>query len=263
MDVMPWLVSMAGYAAPGALVFARFSAIFIAAPIIGGGQMPFQVKALISLALTVAVMPSLDPVLREGIPGPLYPLALIRELGTGLIIGFLFGLFMEAVRFAGDLIGRTAGFAAAEFFNPDAGTMEGPLGTFFWLSIALLFFAIDAHLTLIAMITQSFYIIPLGGLTVGPQYAEVVSTGLTTIFEIALTISIPIEGAVLAITVAEGVIARAVPQINILAITFAVKILTVIALLVIAIPAIVMFMGFVLALAQDFTYGFIQATGIG
>ena len=51
---------------------------------------------------------------------------MIREIGTGLIIGFCFGLFMEAVRFAGDLIGRTAGFAAAEFFNPDAGTMEGP-----------------------------------------------------------------------------------------------------------------------------------------
>ena len=40
------------HAAPGALVFTRFSAIFIAAPILGG--VPFQVKALISLALTVA-----------------------------------------------------------------------------------------------------------------------------------------------------------------------------------------------------------------
>ena len=63
-------------------------------------------------------MPSLDPSLREGIPGPLYALAVIRELGTGFAIGFCFGLFMEAVRFAGDLIGRTAGFAAAEFLIP-------------------------------------------------------------------------------------------------------------------------------------------------
>ena len=261
MDFMPWLVSLADHVAPGALVFTRFSAIFIAAPILGGGQIPFQVKALISLALTIAVMPSLEPSLREGIPGPLYVLAILRELGTGLAIGFCFGLFMEAVRFAGDLIGRTAGFAAAEFFNPDAGTMEGPLGSLFYITVALLFFAIDAHLTLIAMLSQSFVIIPLGGLTIGPHWGEVVSSGLTMIFEIALSISLPIEGAVLAITVAEGVIARAVPQINILAITFAVKILTVIALLAIGIPAIIMFMGFVLALAQDFAFGFIQASG--
>ena len=50
MDMMPWLVSLADHAAPGFLVFARFSAIFIAAPILGGGQIPFQIKALISLA---------------------------------------------------------------------------------------------------------------------------------------------------------------------------------------------------------------------
>ena len=48
MDVMPMMVSVADHMAPGALVFARFSAIFIAAPILGGGQIPFQVKALIS-----------------------------------------------------------------------------------------------------------------------------------------------------------------------------------------------------------------------
>ena len=62
------------------------------------------------------------------------------------------------------------------------------------------------------------------------------------IFEIALSISLPIEGAVLAITVAEGVIARAVPQINIFAITFG-KNFTVIAILAIGIPAIVMSWG--------------------
>lgn len=261
MDPIAGIIGLADYVAPAALVFARIGAIFVSAPILSGGQIPFQVKALITLALTLAMLPALGNELTAGIPGPLYPLALIKEVATGLAIGFCFNLFLEAVRFAGDLIGRTAGFAAAEMFNPDAGTMEGPLGALFFVAVALLFFIMDMHLAFIGMLVQSFAIIPLGGMAMGPHFGEVVSVGLTHIYQIALTIALPLEAAVLAITVAEGVIARAVPQISILHITFAVKILTTMALLSVGIPAIVLVMAMVLNTAQDFTFAFMRAMG--
>ncbi|TVR43619.1 MAG: type III secretion protein [Planctomycetota bacterium] len=261
MDPIEGIIGLADYVAPASLVFARIGAIFVTAPILGGGQVPFQVKALITLALTIAIMPSLGPEFQQGIPGPFYPLALVKEVVTGLAIGFCFGLFLEAARFAGDLVGRTAGFAAAEFFNPDAGTMEGPLGALFFTTIALLFFVLNMHLALIAIFAQSFVFIPIGGLALGPHFGEVVHQGLQQTYIIALTIALPLEAAVLAITVSEGVIARAVPQINILHITFAVKILTTMALITVAMPAVITFMGVILNMAQQFTFAFIGVAG--
>lgn len=263
MDPIAGIIALADMVAPGALVFARIGAIFISAPILSGGQIPMQVRAMLTLALTILMMPALDPQITTGIPGPLYPLAMIKEVGTGLAIGFCFALFLESMRFAGDLVGRTAGLAAAEMFNPDAGTSEGPLGAIFYITISLLFFLVDGHLALISGLAQSFTYIPLGGLTLGPHWGEVALAGVNHLYILGLTVALPIEGALLAIVVCEGVIARAVPQINILHITFAVKIMTTMALVTVGMPGIIYFMAVVLAAAQDFTYAFMMAAGGG
>lgn len=263
MDPIAGIIALADHVAPAALVYARIGGIFVAAPILSGPMVPMQIKALLTLAITIAVLPALGPEMATGVPGPLYPLVLLQELGIGLAIGFCFSLFLEAVRFAGDLLGRTAGFAAAEYFNPDAGTMEGPLGSLFYTTMVLVFFAIDGHLEIIAALARSYAMVPPGAGELGPHFAEAVSTGISRVYEIALTIALPIEGAILAIVIAEGVVARAVPQINILQMTFAIKILTTMSLIIVGIPAIIAFMGLILGMAHYFTFSFLVALGGG
>jgi flagellar biosynthetic protein FliR len=243
------------------LVFARIGGLLAAAPVLGTPIAPFQVRALLALAITLILLPTLGDQFPAGLPGPMYPVVLAIEVTVGLLMGFFLTLFLEAVRFTGDLIGRTAGFAAAETFNPDAGTTEGPMGHLFFITAALVFFLIDGHLHLIATLAESYQIVAVGAFTAGPALGAAVGVGLTEVFINALAIALPIEMGVLAITVAEGVIARAVPQINILHISFAVKIIVTLLLLSLALPAVVQFIAVLLAGMNNFVHELLMSLG--
>ena len=63
--------------------------------------------------------------------------------------------FLYGLRFGGDLIGRIAGFAAAEVFNPATESVGGPIGDIVW-SVIVLYLGTDGHHHLIAALVGSF-----------------------------------------------------------------------------------------------------------
>ncbi len=255
------LTGYAVHAAPAALLFARFVGMFVAAPVINGGYVPLKVKALLAMALTLLVLPLVRPALASDLGTLAYALLIVKELAVGLTLGFFLLLFFIAVRFGGDIIGRGAGFAAAEIFNPDTSSRNGPIGQFFFLLFALLFVYADGHLQIIACLCTSFEVVPVGSFEPGPYLGRAVAQGCDQLYRVALALALPFQGALLAITVSEGVIARAVPQINILHITFATKILSTMTMLVISLPLAVTFLGVVLGMAYDFVGGLMRAMG--
>jgi flagellar biosynthesis protein FliR len=62
----------------------------------------------------------------------------------------------------------------------------------------------------------------------------------------------------ISITVAEGVIVRAIPQINMLHFSFAVKIMISLMMLYAGVPAAVAFMGVVMSAMQEAGYGLLR-----
>lgn len=260
MDALAALEGLSQHVAPAGLVFCRIVGLLATAPFISGEAAPLRVKAGLALVLTVILYPVVDHP-PPGLPGPGHLLALGRELGVGLSLGFFTNLFVHAVRFGGDLIGRSAGFAAAEAFNPDAGTIEGPVGQLFALSVGLLFFLMDGHLAMIDTLVRSYDLVPVGAWGPGPWALEAALVGIDQVFTIAVSFALPIEGAILAVTVAEGVIARAVPQINILMISFAIKILVTLLLLTTALPLAVGFLGVVLVTMHELGHGLLMVMG--
>lgn len=262
VDPIAGLVGISDMVAGGALVFARISGIFLAGPVVGGRYAPVRVKALLTLAVTAVLVPVvLDETAYGQADGLGYAVALARELALGLAIGFFFDLFFHAVRFGGDLIGRTAGYAAAETFDPSSEVMSGPIGDLFHLAMVLLFFISNAHHVLFAALARSYDIVPMGAFTVGGELAEAAALASQQVFELGMALAFPILMALMAVTVAEGVIARAVPQINILHITFATKITTTMILLYIGIPAAVAFLGAVLILARETLFRLLPLMG--
>ncbi|MDA3959437.1 MAG: flagellar biosynthetic protein FliR [Planctomycetota bacterium] len=253
MDPIAGLVAISDMVAGGALVFVRVGGIFMAAPVVGGGYAPMQTKGLMTLAVTLVLLPTvaIDQDIMGQANGLAFVLALAREFALGLAIGFFLDLFFHAVRFGGDLIGRTAGYAAAESFNPASEVMSGPVGDMFHLALVLLFFLTDTHHVLFAALAQSYGLVPLGAFTVGPELAEASAYASQQVFEVGMALAFPLIMALMAVTMAEGVIARAVPQINILHITFATKIATTMILLYVGLPAAIAFLGAVLITARE------------
>jgi flagellar biosynthesis protein FliR len=237
---------------PGAiLVFARIAALFVAGPVIGEIYTPMQIKALLAMAVTVILYPlavakGMPMVAMDGV----FIVLLLKETMVGLSLGFFISLYTQGVRFGGDLINRHAGFSAAEYFNPDTQDVAGPMGDFLHLTLMLLFFATDGHHFFFAALARSYDLVPVGAWTLTAGFGNALADGFNQMSIIAVTVSFPVLAAIMSITMAEGVITRAVPQINILHVSFALKILVSLLVMYTGLPAAVAFLGTVLATMQ-------------
>jgi len=244
MDLSGQLASLWQWTPPLMLVMARIGALFFSAPLLGGPFVPMRVKTLLTLAISVLVLPTLGTAMPEHLPlDGRYLLMLVEELAIGATIGFACTCIFEGVRAGGELINRYAGFSAAENFDPEAGTGEGPIGDLLLVGMVLVFLAADAHLHLIATVSASFTAVPVGAWTMSPKLLAMAAAGTDQCMAVACMISFPVLAIILLITVAEGVLSKAVPQINILFMSFSVKILVALLVMYAGMPATVAFMG--------------------
>ena len=253
------LTAIWGMTPLAALVFARIVALFVSGPVIGATYIPLQAKGLLAMAITALLVPGQlanTPV--PAIDG-MFIVLLVKEVMVGLTLGFFLQIFIQAIRFGGDLANRHAGYSAAEYFDPETDAAASPIGDLVHLSAMLLFFILDGHRFFIAALARSYEFVPLGGWTMSTRLYDALIQGSQQMWVIALALSFPVLGAVMAVTMAEAVIVRAVPQINFLHFSFAVKILVGLLVLYVGIPASVAFLGLVLTGMQQAGYGLLRA----
>ena len=244
MDLGAQIQSLWQWSPALVLVMARVGALFFTAPLIGGPFVPIRVKSMLTLVIGVILLPTLAPVLPRNLPlDGRYLLMLAQELATGATVGFACTCIFEGVRAGGELINRYAGITAAENFDPESGVGEGPIGDLMLVGMVMVFLAADAHLHLIASIALSFNAVPVGAWAMSPALLELAAIGTGQCMTLACMISFPVLAVILLITVAEGVLSKAVPQINIMFMSFAVKILVSMLVLYAGMPAMVAFMG--------------------
>lgn len=260
MDLSP-LIAWYAHLPLAILVFARVAALFAVGPILGDSYIPTPVKALLAVAVTVILLPV--AVATQAVPAfdLWYLVLLAKETLVGLSMGFFISIFVNAVRFGGELINRYAGFAAAENFDPDTSASVTPVGDVMHLLFMLLFLATNGHHYFFAALQRSYDLVPLGGYQITPAFQAALAAGLDEMSVIAVAMSFPVLAAVMAITAAEGVITRAVPQINILHVSFAVKIVVSLMVMYAGLPSAVVFLGTVLATMQAAGYAVIGTLG--
>lgn len=254
------LSSLWQYTPPLFLVMTRVGALFFTAPLLGGPLVPGRVKTLLSLAIAVLLL----PVVRGHMPEQLpvdggFILLILQELAVGATIGFACTCIFEGVRAGGELINRYAGFTAAENFDPDSGIGEGPIGDMLLVGMVIVFFAADAHHFLIATVATSFAAVPVGAFSMDARLLQVAAEGTGQCMAVACMVSFPVLAVIMLVTVAEGVLAKAVPQINILFMSFAIKILVSLLVLYAGMPAIVAFMGACIGAMQRLVGGAVGA----
>jgi len=218
------------------LIFTRVIGIFLAAPVLNSSRVPPHTK--IGLSLLVAVI--MTPVV--GMTGPLatepLPFAslVLKEAVVGISIGFVAHMIFAAVQMAGEMADMQSGFAFAGLIDPNSGQHTSIIGQFQIMMAWLIFLGVDGHHVLFNGLAESFRIMPLGSISVDASVVKGVMALGSRIFVIALQIGAPIMGAVLLGDIALGMLARTVPQMNILVLGFPVKMLLGIIILVLALP---------------------------
>ncbi|NGX60890.1 MAG: hypothetical protein K940chlam9_00364 [Chlamydiae bacterium] len=138
------------------LLFARMLGFFLFSPFFAGRLSP-TIRFALSLTLSLLLLPPLTAKFSLGIDPPwAFSLHLLKELGVGYLLGFLFSLLWEAAAFAGQFVGTLAGFSATELLDPAANSLSPLWSRFFSLFLFTLLFAADLHHPLLRLLYENF-----------------------------------------------------------------------------------------------------------
>ena len=204
-------------------VALRSAGFFFTAPLFGQQRIPVTLRALFAVLLAALVFPGLQTF---GTPdsGVLWLIGGLIELLTGIIYGWSARLMFEGMILAGQLIGLQMGFAQANILNPESSTQRPLLSEIYYLLAFLVFFAINGHHLLIMVFSRSFSVIAPGQLGVTGPLMEQLVTLSGQIFIVGLMLAAPINGILTLIDLMLGLIARTAPQMNVLLLSFSIKI---------------------------------------
>lgn len=204
------------------LAFARVAGIFAAAPILSDQRVPLALKAGCSFLIALVVLPVI-PI--SSVPTHLlgFAFAAAKELVVGAALGFISGLVLVVVQMAGQLADFQAGFGFAGLVDPTFDYPPSIIGRFQYMLAWLVFLGLNGHHYLLGGVADSFRALPLAVCSVNPAVGEGVFELAARLFVITMKIAAPVIGAVFLADIAIGMVARTVPQMNILVLGFPVK----------------------------------------
>jgi flagellar biosynthetic protein FliR len=214
------------------LVLARISPLFVVAPLFSSRQLPPRARTIVACALAVG----LTPIALHGQHVPDDVLALfglvLKELLVGLAFALSLALLFAAVSSAGALLDMLVGFSFGAIVDPLTGNQSAVLTQLYGLVALAVFVAIDGTSWVVGGLARTFELVPLTAAPDVRSLAAGVVAGFTTIFSSALEVAAPVLLALVITDVAFGVVTRVVPQLNVFAVGFPVKV--VVGLLVVA-----------------------------
>jgi len=139
-------------------------------------------------------------------------------------MGFSMRLVFSAVDMAGTMISNQMGLGFATAYDPDSASQTAVISEFLGMLALLVFMAINGHLMVIATLTQSFTLLPIGTATVASDSWLNIANAGGVIFSSGVLLALPVVVALLISNIALGVLGRVAPQLNLLAIGFPVTI---------------------------------------
>jgi flagellar biosynthetic protein FliR len=207
------------------MIFVRMAALLSSIPVLANKNIPAVFKVGLALSISLILFPLLK---LSGMPH--FDNAVTFGLGIAaeVILGFAIGLAVKAIfagiQLAGKLAGYQMGLAIANVLDP-ASSVQVPLISQVYNIVAMLIFVvINAHHWLLQALIESFRLVPPFGFQMNSSFIDYLVHLTANIFVIAIKVGAPVIVVLLITSVALGLIARTVPQMNIFIVAIPLKI---------------------------------------
>ena len=195
------------------LLFARTGGLIGALPSLLGVALPVRIRLLLAAVIAASLMP-LASVAMPAVGGavPIFVM-ILRELAIGLTLSFAAAVVVGAVMTAGSAVGGSMELNSGAILRADVESPNilsdgmGALG-------AMLFFVGGFHRMLIGALAHSLGAFPLGAMAL-PDPQTLIALG-GRLFGLALGLAFPVLVPLFVLSLAQGVIARLAPQVNVL-----------------------------------------------
>lgn len=210
------------------IVLIRTAGLIGLVPIFRHTAIPQRVKIALVSTLAMIILSSLpdsawrELVLPDTVLG--WTFLVIREASVGILLGFVTAMIFNAVIMAGEIASRDMGLAVAAEFNPDVQMTITPLSRLYIVIFSLFILALDVHHWFILALAQTYEFVPINQLNPGIELEGMLISMMTWLYMIGVKISAPVMAILFLVTAAIGIMSRAAPQVNILMISFPIRI---------------------------------------
>jgi len=238
---MPAVQFLMGSFSEFIVVMMRLSGIMFTAPIFSNAQIPVKIRGAIVMVLSLVAFP---PLAEKGLieaPETFVELLTIGggEIVIGTTIGFMIRLVFTIFRVSGQFYSIQMGFGIINVFDPLAQTSVPIISQLKSVVLSVLFLIINGHQYLIQAIFESYKWIP----TIYQFDIAVVSheflNHFSRVFSVGFMMGTPLIGVVFLMTVSLGILSKLAPQMNVMVIGFAVKVLVGLVVFVFLAPAFI------------------------
>lgn len=209
------------------LVFTRWMAITIQLPIFDNNSIPMVLKTLFCVVISYAFYPFVkSEVVKDiafiGIEN--FWALTILYMVIGIVIGYLVKCIMNLFVSAGSIITQQIGFGAIRYFDPQSSSQIGPFEQLLQWTMLVIIISSGALIPMFKGIYNSFWSIHIYDLQKFSHSPEFFLEIFKGIFTSALMLSSPMIFINMLIMTVLGIIARTVPQMNVIMVSFVVNI---------------------------------------
>jgi flagellar biosynthesis protein FliR len=207
------------------LVLTRVSAFFLVTPIFSGQTIPETIKVSMVFLISIFFSMFSPSVINPAHIDPVLAVMLItNEAIFGFALGLIVILIFSAVQQCGQIIEREMGYTMSEILDPMTGESGQPLSLMIEMIFMLLFLSANGHHLLLLITSRSFEIFPTGSIPAIPILLEGITRAGSEMLVAGLRLTAPMLAAFLVMLVVIGILARIMPDMDILFISMPLRI---------------------------------------
>ncbi len=209
------------------LSFSRWLAVLMQLPLFDNVAVPSLIKLLASFLISFAFFPNLSGTLVAEINSVgmnnVWVLTMFHTT-IGLIIGFLVKSIMSLFVSTGSILTQQIGFNSVSYFDPTQGQQVGPFERLIEWTLLILILSSGALVPMFKGVFQSFSVISFLNSTKMMKSPEYFVLFFKSAFSASILLAGPLIFANLLMNLVMGIISRAVPQMNVLMVSFVLNI---------------------------------------
>lgn len=203
------------------LVMVRVSGIMVFAPIFSSGAVPARIKVAFVVVISYLLAP-----MAAALPmahADLGPMAVLGELGVGIVLGLALSLLNEILYFTGQLLGFQFSFSLVNLLDPNTQIESPLLAQMFTLLGTLVLFGVGLDRTILLALMRTFRDAPVGTVVFNGQAGLSLVMAMSGVFFAGLQLAAPVMAATLLVEVVVSVLGKLSPQLPVMMIAVPAK----------------------------------------
>ncbi len=202
------------------LVFARIGSAMMLLPGFGEVYVPQRFRLLLALLISAVMLPVVAPLLPALPSGPSELLMVVgSEIAVGIFIGTLARMILAALETAGQVVSMQMGLSNAVMFNPAAAAQDAIPAALYGMLGVLLIFLTNLHHLMLRGLMDSYMVFTPGRLPPLEDLSQTMAHAVSGSFRLAIEMASPFIVLGTVFFVGLGLIARLVPQLQVLFVT--------------------------------------------